>query len=512
MTEQSNDPESTNAQPTATRDASAADDATSAQTSPEARPVPPEARKATPRRKLLAGVLGVAVLVVLLVFGIPWVEAMLNTASTDDAFVNGHVTFVAPRVAGQISRVLVDDNNRVHKGDLLAALDKEPYRIAVSEKQAAVDTATADLQAATAAARAIEAEAVSRRWDLQHAVEGVDSQVALLHARVAAVVKSKAALALAQVELERARQLVARNDVSREVYDQRQAELTTAGAEVVQALADVHQIRVSLGLPAQPDGGGDLAQVPPDLDETFSSVLQAQAALIQSAAQLGVVHSFDQGPKAMLDQFYKLGDVDTTFARYAANAPAVKQAEAKLETARRDLAQAELDLRYTDIIAEIDGVVTRRNVNPGNYVQIGQNLMAVRSLNEIWIDANFKETQLGDLRIGQPVDLHVDMYGGKHIFKGRVAGFTMGTGSTLALLPPQNATGNFIKVVQRLPVRIDLVDYNADTTPLFIGTSVVPTVYINKPPTGPDAGKFLQTYVPQSPSAGPTASVSGTRQ
>jgi membrane fusion protein (multidrug efflux system) len=104
------------------------------------------------------------------------------------------------------------------------------------------------------------------------------------------------------------------------------------------------------------------------------------------------------------------------------------------------------------------------------------------------------------------------MYGGKHIFKGRVAGFTMGTGSTLALLPPQNATGNFIKVVQRLPVRIDLVDYNADTTPLFIGTSVVPTVYINKPPTGPDAGKFLQTYVPQSPSAGPTASVSGTRQ
>ncbi len=474
--------------------------------------MPPEVRKATSKRKLLAGVLGVAVLVVLLVFGIPWVEAMLNTASTDDAFVNGHVTFVAPRVAGQISRVLVDDNNRVHKGDLLAALDKEPYRIAVSEKQAAVDTATADLQAATAAARAIEAEAVSRRWDLQHAVEGVDSQVALLHARVAAVVKSKAALALAQVELERARQLVARNDVSREVYDQRQAELTTAGAEVVQALADVHQIRVSLGLPAQPDGGGDLAQVPPDLDETFSSVLQAQAALIQSAAQLGVVHSFDQGPKAMLDQFYKLGDVDTTFARYAANAPAVKQAEAKLETARRDLAQAELDLRYTDIIAEIDGVVTRRNVNPGNYVQIGQNLMAVRSLNEIWIDANFKETQLGDLRIGQPVDLHVDMYGGKHIFKGRVAGFTMGTGSTLALLPPQNATGNFIKVVQRLPVRIDLVDYNADTTPLFIGTSVVPTVYINKPPTGPDAGKFLQTYVPQSPSAGPTASVSGTRQ
>ena len=484
-------------------------DAQSAQPPPEPRPVPQATRRPTRKRALLAGLAGVAALAVLLVFGIPWVEAMLNTVSTDDAFVNGHVTFVAPRVAGQISRVLVDDNNRVRKGDLLAALDKEPYRVAVAEKQAAVDTAQAELQAATAAARAIEAQAMSQRWNLQRAVEGVDSQVALLHARVAAIDKSMAALALAQVEFDRARQLVGRDDVPRAVYDQRQATLTTAGADLVQTLAEVHQIRVSLGLPAQPDGGGDLGQVPPNLDETYSSVLQAQAALIQSAAQLGIVHSFDQGPKAMLEQFYKLGDVDTTFDRFAANAPAVRQAEAKLEAARRDLAQAELDLRYTDITAEIDGVVTRRNVNPGNYVQVGQNLMAVRSLSEIWVDANFKETQLRDLRIGQPVELRVDMYGGGHVFQGRVAGFTMGTGSTLALLPPQNATGNFVKVVQRLPVRIDLVDYNADQTPLFIGTSVVPYVYINKPPTGPDGGRFLQTYTSPSPSPGPTASASG---
>lgn len=512
MTEQSDQPGSIDAQPTANEDASAAHDANSAQTPPESGPAPQEAQKATRQRRVLTGALGVVVLAVLLVFGIPWIEAMLNTVSTDDAYVNGHVTFVAPRVPGQISRILVDDNNRVRKGDLLAALDKEPYQVAVSEKQAAVDTATADLQAATASARAIEAQAMSQRWNLQRAVEGVDSQVALLHSRVATINKSKAALALAQVEFDRAKQLVARDDVSREVYDQRQAQLTTAGAELVQTLAEVYQIRVSLGLPAQPDGGGDLGQVPPDLDETFSSVLQAQAELIQSAAQLGVLHSFDQGPKAMLDQFYKLGDVDTTFARFAANAPAVKQAEAKLETARRDLAQAELDLRYTNITADIDGVVTRRNVNPGNYVQVGQNLMAVRSLDEIWVDANFKETQLRDLRIGQPVDLSVDMYGGTHVFKGRVAGFTMGTGSTLALLPPQNATGNFVKVVQRLPVRIDLVDYNADQTPLFIGTSVVPSVYINKPPTGPDAGRFLQAYAPQSPAPGPAASASASRQ
>jgi membrane fusion protein, multidrug efflux system len=512
MTEQSDKPGSINAQPTANEGASAADDAKSTQIPPEARPVLQEPRKATRKRKLLVGVIAVAVLAVLLVVGIPWVEAMLSTVSTDDAYVNGHVTFVAPRAAGQISRVLVDNNNRVRKGDLLAELDKEPYRVVVSEKQAAVDTANADLQAATAVARAIEAEAMSRRWDLQHAVENVDNQIALLHARIAGIDKSKAALVLAQLQFDRAKQLVAKNDVPREVYDQRQAELTTAGAELAQTLADVYQIRASLGLPAPSGGDGDLGKVPPDLDETFSSVLEAQAALIQSAAQLGVVHSFDQGPKAMLDQFYKLGDVDATFARYAASAPAVKQVEAKLEAARRDLAQAELDLSYCDIIADIDGVVTRRNVNPGNYVQVGENLMAIRSLNEIWVDANFKETQLRDLRIGQPVDLRVDMYGGTHIFKGRISGFTEGTGSTLALLPPENATGNFVKVVQRLPVRIDLVDYNPDQTPLFIGTSVVPYVYIDKAPTGPNGGKFLQTYVPSSASPGPAANASGSRQ
>ena len=478
---------------------SAAADTDSAEPPPE--PAPQQAAKATPKRKLVAGAAGVAVLAVVLVFGIPWVRQMLDTVSTDDAYVNGHVTFVAPRVAGQISRVLVDDNNRVRKGDLLAELDKEPYQVAVSEKQAAVDTATADLQAATAAARAIEAQALSQRWNLQRAVEGVDSQVALLHARVADVDKSKAALVLAQVQFARAQQLVGREDVSREVYDERQAELTTARAGLTQALADVYQIRVSLGLPSQPEGGGALDQVPPDLDDSFSSVLEAQAQLIQSAAQLGVVHSFEQSPKAMLEQFEKLGDINTTFDRYAANAPTVRQAEAKLETAKRDLAQAELDLRYCDIVAAIDGVVTRRNVNPGNYVQVGQNLMAVRSLNEIWVDANFKETQLRDLRIGQPVDLRVDMYGGTHVFKGRISGFTEGTGSTLALLPAENATGNFIKVVQRLPVRIDLVGYDPDRTPLFIGTSVVPYVYINKPATGPNAGKFLQADVPQSAGA-----------
>jgi len=477
-----------------------------------AQTIPPPDRQSMRRRRLLMGVVGALILTAAGVFGIPWIRFAFNTVSTDDAYVNGHVTFVAPRVSGQISRVLVDDNYRVQKGELLAELDKEPYQIAVSQKKAAVDTAEADLQAAKAAARGIEAEARSRRWKLQRAVEDLDNQIALLHARVAALNRDKAVLTLAQLDFNRAKQLLGTPAESRQAYDQAQKTLSTADAQVNEDLAEVYQARASLGLPAQPGNGEDLGQVPPDLDQTFSSVLEAQADLIQSAAQLGIIHSYDQSPKQMLEEFAKRGDIDRYFAQLALEAPAVKQAAAKLEVANRDLAQAELDLRYCDITADIDGVITRRNVNPGDYVQIGQNLMAIRSLHDIWVDANFKETQLADLRIGQAADLYVDMYGGRHVFKGRVSGFTMGTGSTLALLPAQNATGNFVKVVQRLPVRIDLEGYDPDKETLFTGTSVVPYVYIHEPPTGPDAGRFLQTYVPQSQTTGSPASSPGANK
>jgi membrane fusion protein, multidrug efflux system len=237
------------------------------------------------------------------------------------------------------------------------------------------------------------------------------------------------------------------------------------------------------------------------LDQTFSSVRQAQASLIQAAAQLGVEVSFNKPPRQMVTDFYKRdpeGNIDRIYAQILKDAPSVKQAEAKLAQAQRNLDQADLNLRYCDVVAEIDGVVTRRDVNPGNNVTVGQSLMAVRSLTEVWVDANFKETQLADLRIGQPVDLDVDMYGSHQRFKGRISGFTMGTGSTLALLPPENATGNFVKVVQRLPVRIELMDYDPDKIPLFIGLSVTPSVRINETPTGPDAGKVLQPYMPQA--------------
>jgi membrane fusion protein, multidrug efflux system len=444
-------------------------------------------------------IIAAVVLVVVLIVGVPWVLRILSTVSTDDAYVNGHVTFVAPRVAGQVARVLVDDNNRVHKGDLLVQLDPEPFVVQVNIAQSAVDTAQADLVAARAQVRGMEGQSRSLRFGLEHAIEEVDNQVASLRSKVAEWNSQKAVMVKAQADLDRAVPLVPSGAVTKQELDLRQEALLVAQAGVEQALQEVYEVRVSLGLPTKPETGDDLTQVPADLDQTFSSVRQAQYALLQAASQLGVEQAFDRTPKEMVDEFYKRdpqGNIDRIYAQLLKDAPLVKQAEAKVMEAQRNLDQAKLNLKYCDIVAEIDGVVTRRDVNPGNNIVVGQSLMAIRSLTDIWVDANFKETQLASLRIGNPVDLDVDAYGSSQHFKGRVSGFTMGTGSTLALLPAENATGNFVKVVQRLPVRIDLVDYDPDKVPLFIGLSVTPTVYVNEEPTGEAAGKVLQPYMP----------------
>jgi len=471
---------------------------------PESQPKPTTRPARKHRWKLIAVVL---LLVAALLVGIPSILRALNTVSTDDAYVNGYVTFVAPRVSGQVARVLVDDNNRVKIGDVLVELDPEPYQVQVAIKQAAVDTAQANLVVAEATVRGLIGQARSQRFKLARAIEDVDNQIAIIRARVATWEQSKASLVLAQAEFDRAERLLATKVVSAEEYDQRREALDVAKAKVTQALESVLQARVALGLPAQPPGGTNLAEVPADLDQTFSSVRQAQADLLQSAAQLGVVpSSYDLTPKQTLDEFYRRdpgGDINRIYAGLIKNAPSLKQAETNLLQAQRDLEKAKLDLRYCAVLAEIDGVVTRRNVNPGNNIQVGQSLMAIRSLRDIWIDANFKETQLRNLRIGQHVDLEADMYGGKRKFEGRISGFTMGTGSTLALLPPQNATGNFVKVVQRLPVRIDVMNYDPDKLPLFVGLSVTPTVDLKTAPSGPNAGKFLQEASQPAPAAKP---------
>jgi len=166
------------------------------------------------------------------VFGVPWIQHSLNTVSTDDAYVNSYVTFVAPRVPGQVSRVLVDDNNRVKKGDVLVELDPKPYQVQVAIKQAAVDTAEAQLAVAQANVRGLIGQARSNRFKLAHAIEDVDNQVALIRARVATWEQAKATVVLAQREFDRAERLLATKVVSQEEYDERREALDVAKAQV----------------------------------------------------------------------------------------------------------------------------------------------------------------------------------------------------------------------------------------------------------------------------------------
>ena len=441
----------------------------------------------------------ITVAVLALLIAIPRVIHGLHTVSTDDAYVNSYVTFVAPRVAGQVARVLVEDNNRVKKGDVLVELDPEPYRVQVAIKQAAAEAAKADLVVAEATVRGQVGQLRSLRFKLDHAIEDVDNQIAVLRARVAALDQAKATLVLAQTEFDRAKKLVSTKVVSSEEFDQKRESFDVAQAQVQQAMESVYQQRVALGLPREPELGKSLTDVPLDLDQNFSTVRQALGELIYGAAQIGVVpSSYDMTPKEVIAEFHRRDpndDINKIYAEIIKTAPGLKQAQAKLGEAQRDLDEANLDLRYCTIIAEIDGVVTRRNVNPGNHVLVGQSLMAIRSLSDIWVDANFKETQLRNLRIGQHVELKVDMYGRKQKFDGRISGFTYGTGSTLALLPPQNASVNFVKVVQRVPVRIDVLNYDPQKLPLFVGTSVEPIVDIQSTPTGTNAGKVLQELI-----------------
>ncbi len=459
----------------------------------------PSTAKPAEKRPLWMWIAGGVLGVLILIEGIPRIITALKTVSTDDAYVNGHVTFIAPRVPGQVVRVLVDDNNRVHQGDLLVQLDKEPYQVKVDIAQAALGLAQANLATTRAKVYGLAAVARSELFELAHATEGLNNQVADLHVKVAALQAANATLVKARADFEREQQLYKQQIISAQEFDKYQEAFSVAQARRDQVQQDVYQTRAALGLSQKPVHGDALSDVPPALDQTYSKVKEAQARLIQTAAQLGVFHSFDESPNQMLAEFYQRdpsGNVDVIIAKILKDAPDIKQADARVAEAQANLHQAQLNLSYCDVVAEIDGVVTRRNVNPGDQVLAGQGLMALRSLTDIWVDANFKETQLAELRIGQPVELEVDMYGSRRRFQGRISGFTMGTGSTLALLPAENATGNFVKVVQRLPVRIDLTDYKPGTAPLFVGLSVIPHVYVHEKPTGPDAGRMLQSLIP----------------
>jgi membrane fusion protein (multidrug efflux system) len=272
--------------------------------------------------------------------------------------------------------------------------------------------------------------------------------------------------------------------------------LKAARDKVAAQVEGVQQVRIGLGLPRNTENP---TQVPAAIEQRNPQVQTALSNWATSLIQIGVpLDSNGRGPEALSKQWnhwWASRISAKTLGSVVDGAPSVQVARAKVRQAESALDTAQLDLGYTEIKTPFDGFVSKRTVNPGDYVAPGQNLLVVQSLRDVWVDANFKETQLKNLRIGMPADIYVDAYPGK-VYSGRVAGFSPATGARLSLLPPENATGNFVKVVQRLRVRIELDGPPPIDTPLFVGLSAQPYVRFKAEPRGAHAGERLRLPTP----------------
>jgi membrane fusion protein (multidrug efflux system) len=430
----------------------------------------------------------------------PRILLALSTVSTDDAYVNAHVTFVAPRISETVTKVYFDNNDHVNKGDLLVELDEAMARVRLGQAEAALGVAAKEAMAQLATGRGLAAQAKVNRFKLASAITSVRTQIADLRAEIAQLREQEASEELARKEAERYNRLAETKAVTQEQADVRQTDYTRARQSRIATEEQIRKIRSGLEVAEEPEKGKPLDDLPPNVEQVHSSVLAALGAFAYNLAELGLaLPAFNESPDDFLKKIRALapgGDLDALVEATVQNSPTVASAQARVRQAEQDVAMAKLNLSYCKIFADIDGFVSNRNVNVGDRVSQGQRLMAIRSADEIWVDCNFKETQLGDIRIGQPVDLRVDAYPGK-VFAARVTGFNPGTGSSLALLPPQNATGNFVKIVQRLPVRVELVGPNPKDTPLFVGLSCVPMIKIHETPEGPNAGQRLRGNFPK---------------
>ncbi len=496
---------------------------------PAAAPAPPRGERGKRRMTLLvvvciaAGLLGWR--------GLPLIHEYFSHVETDDAYVTGHPTSVGSRITDVVEEVLVDDNDFVEKGALLVRLDRQPIQVQVDQKRAELkhelykfDQLVKTLEndrANLEQARDMVGVALA---GLDEAWKGIESKqdqvryrIASLKAAAANMRSAQADVTLAQKDYERVDRLVAKQSATQAELDQRWATLQGAREKLKASEQQVQQARVQLTL--APDYK-EPEKIPADLERSDTEVRRSVAAGQQVLAQLGI--RFGKGLDPMV--FHQV--VSGLIARPAGwidQIPSVRSAKAKVDETlaslggpsfdasrphdhppvmrvQKELDEAELRLSYTEIRAPISGFLNRRAVNPGDHVQAGQALFAIQPLESVYIVANFKETQLADLQIGQPVEIYVDAYP-KRPMRGRISGFAPATGAASSLLPPENATGNFVKVVQRLPVRIDLVEPNPRDTPLFVGMSVIPAVSLEGKPTGPDAGERLRSITPRATTA-----------
>jgi membrane fusion protein, multidrug efflux system len=422
---------------------------------PLSAPAAVQPRRLLPRLLWLGGLVVLAALAIFLAF--PWWSYRQTHSITEDAFVEAHIINVAPQtVSGHIVRFLVEENDRVEKGDLLVQLDREPYQVQVDIKRAALLVAEKNLAAAVAQARGMAAQTRSSLYKLTNAMEDVNNQIANLGADVATLNSRKASLELARANRERGEELAPSGGISKEDLDVRRHAVKVGEASVEQALQKVYADRVALGLPAQPKKGHDLTEVPPDLAQNFSTVRQAVEDTLKSAAQLGYLPtSWDVTPEQLKEEFYRQDrkrNVNAIYAKLIDSSPAVMQARANLQQARSDLDQALLNLRYTRLCAPFPGVVVKRYLNLGDFASPGVAILSMYNPELTYVTANLEEDRLSGVAPGNPVELQVDAFA--EPFRGRVVWINRSTGAQFALMPRNVVSGEFTKVVQRAPVRI----------------------------------------------------------
>jgi membrane fusion protein, multidrug efflux system len=368
--------------------------------------------------------------------------------STDDAQIDAHVTPVAARVAGTVLRVAVVDNQQVAEGVELVAIDPRDYEIALTRAQAEL----ADARAALTAAQAEDSILATTASSNVSSAEGGVSQAE------SAISEAEHGVAVARARLSTA-----------------QARQREQEANAVKATRDVERLR---GLLAK----DEIAQQ--QFDATVAAAESSKAAVESAKAQVVEAEASIKAAESRLTQTRSgreqagasLRTAQTVPQQMAAGRARVQAAAARVSLVEAQLKQAELNLQRTIVKAPVAGIVSRKSVEPGQVIQAGQPLMTVIPLDRIWITANFKETQLRDMRVGQTVTVDVDAYGGRE-FTGKIESIAAATGSRFSLLPPDNATGNFVKVVQRVPVKI-VLDSDQDPDHLLRpGMSVTPTVH-----------------------------------
>jgi membrane fusion protein, multidrug efflux system len=393
--------------------------------------------------------IGIGVVLLLVLGAVVWAWSTSGRESTDDAQVDAHLTQMSARVGGTVTKVAVDDNQLVEAGALLVQLDPSDYQVAVDKARAELADAEASALAAQSSVPITSTTTTSNVTTARGGITQAQSSVAAsekeIEAARARIVSAQARLREAEAnaaksarDVERLRGLLAKDEVSQQMFD-----ATTATAEAQKAA----------------------------VDSARSQVAEAEAGLRVSESKLAQAHASEQQANAEL-QTAQTGpsQVTATKARAAA-------AEAHAQQARATLAQAELNLKYTTVTAPVRGVVSKKGVNVGQVVAAGQPLFAIVQIDDVWVTANFKETQLKEMRPGQRAVVSVDAYGGKD-FTGKVDSISGATGARFSLLPPENATGNFVKVVQRVPVKIVLDPGQDPDHRLRPGMSVTPTVYL----------------------------------